>query len=328
MWPCLLGLYPPDSSEEERVIIDQQCSAAYSRVLTSWKQVEQIHIKMKERAKDRSASEESIPEVHSGIHGGFESLSMARKSHPRDIDGALNFRSNSPSPTLSILSASDISHSGRSSPALSIEGSVSPEPVAVSGEGSTAPEPISVSGEGSTAPEPIAVSGEGSTAPEPIAVSGEGSTAPEPIAVRGEGSTAPEPVAVSGEGSTAPEPIAVSGEGSTAPEPVAVSGEGSTAPEPVAVSGEGSTSPEQQSLVLNTSSVPLEHGSLTSQEHTDVTNGYKSQPLTNGGSSPRIDQVDTGVQWEADGLSPSALEFIEELDKIDRDVPRCDRDFW
>lgn len=71
MWPYLLGLYPLASTKEERATIDQQGSDAYHRALAEWKEVERIQKIIAERERVRRATKGIVvppPRMAQGGH--------------------------------------------------------------------------------------------------------------------------------------------------------------------------------------------------------------------------------------------------------------------
>ena len=87
VWPYLLGLYPVESTEEEKAAIDQQYFDSYYQLLAEWKEIDRIKkiIEEREHAK-RVARNGSIPTSDlAEEHQASRDVTSAQQSEPVSI---------------------------------------------------------------------------------------------------------------------------------------------------------------------------------------------------------------------------------------------------
>ena len=120
VWPYLLGLYPPDSSAEERAAIDQLSSVDYQRVLGEWSKVERTQRAAEEENNQRLPPHSSrtdmatlsgitnAEDVCVDVHIALQSQSQQQQQRRRR---RASETSDSSSPSLSSVSRSSSPHS-------------------------------------------------------------------------------------------------------------------------------------------------------------------------------------------------------------------------
>lgn len=116
MWPFLLGLYPINSTPKERAAIDRQSLEHYQRVLSEWKPVDEVKMKLHLQRLKRTRMLRNGPTVYVSKEPSTDELkpqlpSTSESSPLSDAKGrkaSTNSRSSSPS-SLSDYSSRSVS---------------------------------------------------------------------------------------------------------------------------------------------------------------------------------------------------------------------------
>ena len=120
VWPYLLGLYPVTSTKRERATIDQRGSDAYHQALAEWKEVDRIQSIITERERVKRLSKRMVVPAPMMAPGGHQVNGVATEvlpSEPVPITttdpSSSPVRSHSSSPSLYSISPSSTPERGR-----------------------------------------------------------------------------------------------------------------------------------------------------------------------------------------------------------------------